>query len=183
MKKTIAAALCAVMLMGLTGCGGGGETQETETEIPRISPDSLISAETASTAAGATLKMSSDGIETDGNEMTVTYVADPIGSHDGVSVSIDQFSDTRSSSDIWQEYENERVLRTDAEMVSGIGADCYVAYPYIHIYDRGCHITISAGSGSDEGQKALLTNLGTTAAMALEAVIPEDAAESSNVIR
>lgn len=69
------------------------------------------------------------------------------------------------------------------EYVDGIGEDCYIAFPYINIYDRGCYIRISAGSGSDEGQKNMLINLGTTAAIALEAAIPADAVQNSNVIQ
>lgn len=69
------------------------------------------------------------------------------------------------------------------QKVDGIGVDCYIAYPYINIFDRGCYIRISAGSGSDDGQKNLLTTLGTTAAVALESAIPADAVERSNIIQ
>lgn len=183
MKKIITAVACAAMIAGLAGCGGGDDRNTAVQEIPRVSPDMLISAETASAAAGNTLSLSDTGIVSEGNKLTAVYETDPVGAADGVTVSIEQFSDTLSTTEIWNEYENTRILRSDNEKIEGIGADCYVAYPYIHIYDRGCHITISAGSGSDEGQKALLTNLGTAAAVALEALIPADAVESGNVIQ
>lgn len=179
----ITAAACAALMFALAGCGGGDSGQSGSAEVPRLSPEQLISAETASAAAGATLVMSEDGVVSDGNMLTVTYVSEPIGANDPVTVSIEQFSDTLPTSQVWTDYENNRIYRTDMEQITGIGVDCYVAYPYINIYDRGCYIRISAGSGSDEGQKALLTNLGTTAAIALEAVVPAEAADNSNVIQ
>lgn len=183
MKRIIAAAVCIGMIAGLTGCGNDNNNGASSGDVARISPETLISAETASAAAGTTLVMSEEGVVQDGNMLTVTYVPEPIGSYDSVSVSIEQFSDTLSSSQIWTEYENNRIYRTDMQQVEGIGVDCYIAYPYINIFDRGCYIRISAGSGSDEGQKNLLTTLGTTAAVALESAVPADAVERSNIIQ
>ena len=183
MRRVIAAAACALMIVGLAGCGGDNGGQTSNAAVPRLSPENLISAETAGTAAGATLVMSEDGVVSDGNMLTVTYVSEPLGANDSVSVSIEQFSDTLSTAQIWSDYESNRIYRTDMEYVDGIGEDCYIAFPYINIYDRGCYIRISAGSGSDEGQKNMLINLGTTAAIALEAAIPADAVQNSNVIQ
>lgn len=184
MRRIIAAAACVFMLVGLAGCGADDTSNNSGgSNVVTLSPENLISAETASTAAGATLTMSEDGVVKDGNMLTVTYVSNPIGANDSVSVSIEQFSDTLSTSQIWNEYEANRIYRTDMEYIDGIGEDCYIAFPYINIYDRGCYIRISAGSGSDEGQKNMLINLGTTAAIALEAAIPADAVQNGSVIQ
>ena len=71
------------------------------------------------------------------------------------------------------------------EFIEGIGEDCYIAYPYINVYDRGCYIRISAGSGNDEAQRELLENLASIAAGEVERVIPLETyqAASENVIK
>lgn len=131
------------------------------------------------------MKMTDDGVVQDGNTLTVTYVAEPLGSADTVSVSIEQFSDKVSTNDTWTSYEYNRVHRGDMEFIQGLGQDCYIAYPYINVYDRGCYIKISAGSGSGEAQKTALINLATQAASVIEQTIPEEAVEdaSGNIIK
>ena len=52
-----------------------------------------------------------------------------------------------------------------------IGQEAYIAFPSIHVYDKGCLIDITAGSGADENQKALLMSLATVAAGRLEQII------------
>lgn len=187
MKKLIVGILCAVMLVMLAACGG--ESNETQTNnavsVQRLSPDSLITVETAASIANNTMRMSDEGIVDDGKTLSVTYVTEPIGQGDSVSVSIEQFSDTLSSSEIWSEFEANRIARSDRISVDGIGGACFIAYPYINVYTRGCYIKISAGSGNDENQKNTLINLAVSAAVAVENAIPSEAVDnaSDNVIR
>lgn len=186
MKKLIAGILCAVMTLMLAACGGETEPQNNNTAvIPRISPDTLITVETAASIGNNTMKMSDEGIVDDGRALTVTYVSEPIGQSDSVSVSIEQFSDTLSTTEIWNDFEYNRITRSDQITVDGIGSACYIAYPYINVYTRGCYIRISAGSASDENQKNTLINLAAAAAIAVENTIPSDAVGSSsdNVIK
>ena len=73
---------------------------------------------------------------------------------------------------LFDQYEQEKSKRSSAELVEGIGQESYIAFPTIHVYDRGCIIEITAGSGSDDNQKTLLKNLAITAAGRLESIIP-----------
>ena len=53
-----------------------------------------------------------------------------------------------------------------------LGETAYIAYPTIHVYDRGCIIEVTAGSGSDEDQQQLLVNLAKTAVAKFEQIMP-----------
>lgn len=186
MKKLIVGILCVVMTVMLASCGGNTNSQTSNTAtVQRLSPDTLITVETAASIANNTMRISDEGIVDDGKTLTVTYVTEPIGQGDSVSVSIEQFSDTLSSSEIWSEFEANRIARTDRISVDGVGGACFIAYPYINVYTRGCYIKISAGSGSDENQKNTLINLAVSAAVAVENAIPSEAVDntSDNVIR
>ena len=100
MKRIIAAAVCIVMMAGLAGCGNDNNKGASSGEVARISPETLISAETASAAAGTTLTMSEEGVVQDGNMLTVTYVPDPIGSYDSVGFDRTVFRHTLIISDM-----------------------------------------------------------------------------------
>lgn len=181
MKKILSVLTCVAATVCIASCGGKVKVSEIE----RISPDTLITAENASALCGVTLKADENGITNDGSARSVTYVPDPIGSDDPVTVKIEQFSESLMPAQVWNDYENSRVRRSDMEFVEGIGEDCYIAYPYINVYDRGCYIRISAGSGGGEEQKELLKSLATAAAEVVENTVPAEAAEitATNVIK
>lgn len=186
MRKFFSVMAAAAIALSLTACGENAESPK-KSAVPVLNPDSVLSLASASSATGSSLVLSDDGIVNDNGMITCTYVANPIGSADPVSVGIMQFSDSVSAQQVWNAYEDARVYRTDMEFVQGIGEDCYIAYPFICVYDRGCYIRISAGSGNTQDQKNMLINLATAAASAVESAIPEDAAElsssSENVIQ
>lgn len=182
-KRIVAIVSCAAIALSLAGCGGSKKADLGS--VPRLSPDMIISVEDAAATNGGTMELSQAGVVQEGKMLTATYVGVPLGSVDTVSVSIEQFSDSLPTSQVWADYENERINRSDAELIQGIGQDCYIEYPFICVYDRGCFIKISAGSGSNEGQKNTLIGLATTAAAKLEQYITPEQAEaaSDNVIR
>lgn len=84
-----------------------------------------------------------------------------------------QFNDAMPYQQIFSEYEANKAKRSDAKLVESLGQEAYIAFPTIHVYDRGCLISITAGSGADETQERLLQNLAFTAVGKLEAIIPE----------
>lgn len=184
MKKLFAVIISAAVVLSTVSCGKTPE-QQAAASIPVISPENLLTVETVASMTGGTLRMSDSGVTTDGNGTKVTYITEPLGAADSVSIRIEQFSDTLSASQVWHDYEAERVKRSDMEFISGIGEDCYIAYPYINVYFRGCYLRISGGSGNDEYQKNFLISMASNAVASLENLIPADAVSlsSDNVIQ
>ena len=135
---------------------------------------------TVSDITGVTMKADKEGVTNDGSARTVVYVPNPIGSADTVTVSIEQFSESVTTNQVWADYENSRIRRKDMEFVEGIGEDCYIAYPYINVYVRGCFIRISAGSGDNDEQADLLKSLAKSAALKVEGMITPEQVEAAN---
>lgn len=188
MKKLFSILVCLGLTASLASCGcsKGGSPKVSEAEI--VSPDTLITAEDATAVAGAALNMTAEGVHIDGSFRTVDFVpADTNSTAYPVSVSIEQFSDSLSVSQVWADYENHRLNRVgDAQMITGVGEDCYVSYPYINVYARGCYLKISGGSGDNEAQRDMLINLANRALLVLNEKIPADAVpsmDSGNTIK
>ena len=148
MKKLLLVLASLAMIIGLCACGGGG---------------GLFAKPTPSR---------------NGNVATVLYRSEPIGQNDTVTVKVTQFTDTIDYQMLFDQYEQEKSKRSSAELVEGIGQESYIAFPTIHVYDRGCIIEITAGSGSDDNQKTLLKNLAITAAGRLESIIPDNTGQN-----
>ncbi len=176
MKKLLLAVSTLLMLLGLCSCGGGVFSTPTPTPVPEIDPTALITAEDVYTATNYAYAPVLDGntYTRDGNTATALYRSEPIGQGDPVIIEITQYTDTVSKETVWYEYENERAKRPSAQMVTELGEDAYLAFPSIHIFDRGCHIKITAGSGSNEEQQNMLVNLAVTAVERFEALMPAE---------
>ena len=149
MKKLLLVLASLAMIIGLCACGGGGGLFAKPTPTPIPEIDP------------ATL-----------------YRSEPIGQNDTVTVKVTQFTDTIDYQMLFDQYEQEKSKRSSAELVEGIGQESYIASPTIHVYDRGCIIEITAGSGSDDNQKTLLKNLAITAAGRLESIIPDNTGQN-----
>ena len=167
MKKLLLVLASLAMIIGLCACGGGGGlfAKPTPTPIPEIDPATLITTDDVALNAGYTPVIEESGTSRNGNVATVLYRSEPIGQNDTVTVKVTQFTDTID-------------YRSSAELVEGIGQESYIAFPTIHVYDRGCIIEITAGSGSDDNQKTLLKNLAITAAGRLESIIPDNTGQN-----
>ena len=188
MKKLFSILVCLGLTASLASCGcskGGAPTKSAEAEI--VSPDALVTAADATSVAGSALNMTTEGVHIDGGFRTVDYVPAELGAADPISVSIEQFSDTLSVAQVWTDYENHRLSRVgDAQMITGVGEDCYVSYPYINVYARGCYLKISGGSGDNEAQRDMLINLANRALLVLNEKIPAEAVpsmDSGNTIK
>lgn len=184
MKKIFALILCVVMTTAISSCSGSKEKIDIS-NIPRLSPETLITAELASSMTGSSLVMSADGVCEDGNGLSVKYLSNPLGVADPVYVKIEQFSEKLPVAQVWSDYESDRIPRADMEFIDGVGEDCYIAYPFINVYVRGCYLRISAGSGNGENQKNALISLATNAAVTIEQLISAEAvnATTENVIK
>ena len=175
MAVSAAAALC---ILCSCGKGGGLFAEPTPSPIPSADATEIITLDDAKNAIENKYDLILDGGNsvTDGNISTASYLSNPIGSGDPVIVKVINRTDKISADDIWNDYENTRILRTSSELIDGIGEDAYIAYPSIHVYDRGCEIIITASSGSGDEQKAVLESLAKTAAAKIEEIMPEEPA-------
>lgn len=162
-KKLCAMILSIACALSLCACGGG---TPAEKKMPVLSPTDILSAEEAAEYTGCTMQQDGEIIEENGTK-TVVYVSSPKGEVDSVTVKFTQCGENLSEDEVWNRYDTARIRRESAVAVDGIGTDAYVAFPYIHVYDRGCDITIAAGSGSDEGQQALLERIAERAVLNL----------------
>lgn len=177
--KLISGGVSAAVLSALLcACGNGGGlfADPTPTPMPSADATSVISLEDAKTAIenAYELELSGGAAVTEGNVSTASYYAVPKGSGDPIIVKVINRTESISADDIWSDYEDARISRSSAELIDGIGYDAYIAYPSIHVYDRGCEIVITASSGSGDKQKAMLESLAKTAAANLENIMPEE---------
>lgn len=175
MKKFILMLSTALLSVILCSCSGGGLFADpTPAPIPQVDPTQVISLQDAMDAIGNayTLVQDSETADREGNKATIAYRADPTGAGDPVIVTVKQMTDTVSADVVWNEYDLERIKRSSAEILEGIGDDAYIAFPTIHVYSKGCEIAITAGSGSDDGQKDLLERLARKAVENLSVIMP-----------
>ena len=176
MKKIASVFSVAISVALLSSCGNGGLFGEPiPTPEPLIDAASVLTIDNVKTAVADnyTVELEGGASVTEGNITTASYRANPVGSGDPVIVKVIQSVGNVSEDAVWSDYETGRLSRTSAELVEGIGEDAYIAYPSIHVYNKGCEIVITAGSGSDEGQANYLKDLAKTAVANIESMSTE----------
>ena len=178
MKKISLIIITLIATLGLCSCSGsvaGLFAPATPIPIPDINPLDVLGAEDVYVALNYSYAPVLDGDTyiRDGNVATATYRSEPIG-QDPVIITITQHTSSVSKETVWYGYDYDRVMRSSAEMISDLGEDAFIAYPSIHVYDRGCHIQITAGSGDTPEQRNLLINLAQTAVAKFEAIMPAE---------
>lgn len=173
MKKILVIVSSLIIIIGLCACSGGLFAKPEPTPVPEIDPASLITIDDVVVNSGYTPVIEESETKREGNVATLMYRSEPMGWSDPVIVKVTQFTNEIGYETIFQQYETAKAKRTDAELIAGIGQEAYIAFPTVHVYDRGCLIEITAGSGSDDTQKNILKNLAIAAAGKLEAIIPE----------
>lgn len=171
MKKILLTITSIVLTMCLCACNAPFSKPEP-TPIPDIDPATLLTPQDIAAYAGYTPVTEPSGTGRNGNIAEVLYRSEPLGHYDNVKIKLTQFTDTIDYQMLFEQYEQEKARRISAELIPGIGQEAYIAYPTIHVYDKGCLIDITAGSGADETQKTLLTSLAAVAASRLEQIIP-----------
>lgn len=175
MKKLLLVVSTLLIVIGLCSCGEGGGlfASPTPTPIPEINPLDLVSAEDVYAAVNYAYApvLEGDTFTRDGNKATAIFRSEPIGQGDPVIITVTQYSDSVPKENVWYEYDYDRVKRASAESIAELGEDAFLAFPSIHVYDRGCHIKITAGSGSSEEQREMLINLARTAVSRFETII------------
>lgn len=173
MKKFLLILSAVLITVGLCSCGDT-KPNEAKEPIPEINPIEIITPEDVYAAINYAYAPVLDGdtYTRDANKATAFYRSEPIG-QDPVIVEITQYTDTIPKENVWYEYDNDRIKRSSAEAIPELGEDAFIAFPSIHVFDRGCHIKITAGSGNTEEQRNTLLTLAQTAVSRIEAVMPE----------
>lgn len=164
-----------VITMGLCSCktNSGGLSNRSVKPVPEVNPAALITTDDVVAVAGYVPVIEESGTVRDGNMATVLYRSEPIGQHDTVKVKVTQFTDSVTKDEISKQYENAKEKRPSAEIVPSMGQEAYIAFPSIVMYDRGCMIEITAGSGAGQEQKDMLKSFANIAAGRIEEMISE----------
>lgn len=175
MKKSIIALISTILItMLISSCGGNKDEQvNKDITLPQIDPISLLPANDVYTALDFAYVPVVDGgvVVNEGNTSSAVYVSDPKGEHDSIEISVTQKTDTITADTIKAYYNESMQKRADAMTVSNLGEIAYIAYPSIYVYDNGCIIKITAGSGDDVNQQNLLIKLATTAVGNLDKLV------------
>ncbi len=171
-----------IAALGLcSACGGqdgsydSAVVEPAATAIPIADPSSLLPLDDVIAMVGYDLVLDGGEVDIGDGYRTAFYRTDPIGQADVVKITVYQKSETVSEDEVCQHFYEIRDSRPSAEQVSGLGTDAYIAFPSIHVYQDGYHIEITAGSGADDGQKALLDRLARLAVDNLNALLSPDA--------
>ncbi|MCX7714223.1 MAG: hypothetical protein N2171_00620 [Clostridia bacterium] len=156
MKKILFAVLNLLSLCILCSCTAANTLQQsTPGPIVYLNPESVFTLENA--AAIVNYSPVIDGnIEKKNNMTSILYHSEPIGQGDTVRVTVRQYTDAITKQQVKEEYDMMKSMRPKAIKLDNVGEDAYIAYPSVHIYMDGYHIEITAGSGDDDTQKALL---------------------------
>ena len=175
MKKSIIAMISTILIATLiSSCGGKKDDQSNvDITLPQIDPVSLLPANDVYTALDFAYVPVVDGgvVVNEGNTSSVVYVSDPKGEHDSIEVTVTQKTDAISADTIKAYYNESMQKRADAMTVSNLGEIAYIAYPSIYVYNSGCIIKITAGSGADADQQNLLIKLATIASGNLDKLV------------
>lgn len=180
MKKLLLVIASLTLTIMMCSCGGPF-SKSAPKPIPVVDPSTLITADDVAAMTGYYPVLSGGAVKYDGNTATALYVSDPLG-QDPVEITVQQYNEEVPVVNVWYAYDTDHAYRSSAENVENLGENAYIAFPSINIYDRGCYIRITAGSGSDENQRNLLLNLAYTAIprfeQIMEPVSQEDAASA-----
>lgn len=97
--------------------------------------------------------------ETSRRVSTAIYQSEPKGKGYPVIVKIYQENGLVSKDKVKSYFDECKNMRSDSFDVSLDANAAFIAYPTLHYYVDGYHIEITAGSGNNDLQKVLLTNL------------------------
>lgn len=180
MKKLFLLAASVVSAIVLCACGGGMFGPEP-TPTPLLDPTEILSLEDVILAVGYQPVLDGGEIKRDGNKASALYVSNPIGEGDPVEITIVQHTQDMPPEHVWYAYDTDKSLRPSAEEVTELGENAYIAFPSINIYDRGCYVKITAGSGSDDNQRNQLLTLARMVIAKLEERVEPPVIKDNNV--
>ena len=139
------------LLLFLSGCG-----KNKTTYVSDVYPSELLTIENVAPY----LEYKPEMTEERSRRMSVArYQSNPIGQGDPVIIKVYQKNGLQSAEQVKAYYDECKTMRTDSFDIELNADDAFIPYPTLHYYIDGYHIEITAGSGSDDLQKVLLTNL------------------------
>lgn len=150
MKKLIP--ILILMVIMLTSCNKAEKQFEKET----IYPSDLVTAEEIAPFIGYTPTSSEEQTRI---VSTLTFLPSELGSNDIVVIKLRQKNQLQSEEKVKAYFDELKNARGDAFDAELQGVESFIAYPSLHYYNNGFHIEITAGSGSDDLQTALLKNI------------------------
>lgn len=180
MKKILLLMVSVLSSVILCACGKGVFGPEP-TPTPMLDPSEILSLDDVVLAVGYQPVLEGGDIERDGNKSSALYISDPVGQGDPVEITIVQYTEEMPPEHVWYAYDTDKSLRPSAEEVTELGENAYIAFPSINIYDRGCYVKITAGSGSDDNQRNQLLTLARLAIAKLEERVNPPVLKDNNV--
>ena len=174
MKKILLTIMCIVIMFSIAACGGGNDNVEQTTSIEQIDPVNVLTANDVYEALEFEYVPVVDGgvIVHEDNTSKAVYVSEQKGENDSIEIKITQMTDKIDAQSVKAQYDAAMLKRSDTIEVANLGESAYIAFPSIYVYDRGCIIKITAGSGNSSEQQNLLMALATKAVTNFEAIVP-----------
>ncbi len=174
MKKLLLVVVSIFIMLAVSACGGKENAEQTQKTIEQIDPVNVLTANDVYEALNFEYVPVVDGgvIVHEDNTSKATYVSDPKGQNDSVEVMITQMTDKISAEVVRAQYEESKAKRSDTIEIANLGESAYIAFPSMYVYDRGCIIKITAGSGNSSEQQNLLIALATKAITNFEKLVP-----------
>lgn len=148
MKKVFSTLILLTFL--ITACSDKSD------EVVQILPSQLLSIEEVSPYLEYTPEMSE---ESSRRVSVAKFTSNPLGKADPVIITLYQENGLMSAKQIREYYDECKKMRSDSFGAAVDADDAFIAYPSLHYYIDGYHVVITAGSGSNDLQKVLLTNL------------------------
>ncbi len=174
MKKLLLFVMSILMVLTISACGSKNDAEKTQTTVTEIDPVNVLTANDVYEALNYEYVPVVDGgvIVHEDNTSKATYVSDPKGQNDSVEIKITYMTDKIGPEVVKAQFEESKAKRTDTIDIANLGESAYIAFPSMYIYDRGCIIKITAGSGNSNEQQNLLIALATKAITNFETLVP-----------
>lgn len=171
MKKVILLLCAAISISVCCSCKDQGNndvgskiSQPTTVPIYSLMPADILTSDNLNSII--TYSPVCDTLKSEESEKSILYRSEPIGAGDTVMVEVYQYTDSVSKETVKAKYDADKAARSSAEDIQlEEGYEGFIAFPKVSVYHDGYYVTITAGSGSDDAQKQLLTS---TAGMAVE---------------
>lgn len=111
----------------------------------------------------------------------ITYRNETRGASDIVNVKVYTPNTKNSPDDLKKLYDEQKKRYEQYSSLIETGADnSFIAFPSVYLYKNGYYVIITAGSGGDDMQIAMLKKLAEIADKNIGTMVPEDAAEEDS---